>query len=66
MPTPKLNYLVDILMAISFIIIILTALNSQRGGLHSTFGWIFVALVILHFLLHWKWVISITSNFFKK
>lgn len=40
----------------------------QKGtwsAVHDWFGIIFVILVIMHFFLHWNWIVCMTKNFFK-
>lgn len=66
MANPKIHYLVDILMGIAFIITVITILPLARArGAHTAFGWAFVVLVIIHFLLHWNWLVCITKSLFK-
>lgn len=84
----KLNYFIDVLMAVIFIITAVTGLiiflflpSGIRQGNYQTFlgilkgNWIFIhdwsgiiliVLVVLHFILHWNWMIHITKSIFKK
>ncbi|MEM4153001.1 MAG: DUF4405 domain-containing protein [Candidatus Pacearchaeota archaeon] len=84
----KLNYIIDFLMAIFFIITAITSLviffflpsGIPHGGnqmflgitkrewlsVHNNSGIIFIVLVIVHFILHWNWIISMTKNIFHK
>jgi len=62
---PVINYVLDILMLIAFVITALTSLVIKNRELHNLFGKIFIALVIFHILLHWKWIFSMTKNLFK-
>ena len=59
-----INYIVDILMLVEFVITSLTAFTRSR--LHNSAGAIFIILVIIHILLHWKWFVSVTRGFFRK
>ncbi len=34
--------------------------------IHDWNGIVFIALVILHFVLHWDWIVSITKSIFIK
>ena len=33
---------------------------------HTWAGLIFIALVLIHLILHWKWILAMTKNFFRK
>jgi len=35
------------------------------GSVHDWFGIIFIILVIIHFILHWNWIVNMTKNMFK-
>lgn len=40
----------------------------QKGAwseIHEWFGIIFIILVIIHFILHWDWIVSVTKNIFE-
>jgi len=82
----KLNYIVNLLMFISFLIYAVSGIfflflpDGRRSGWYQIGVWhrgdlnnlhtIFVILTILfiaiHFLLHLKWIIATTKNFFKR
>ncbi|MEM4703412.1 MAG: DUF4405 domain-containing protein [Candidatus Pacearchaeota archaeon] len=88
MEKAKLNYIIDFLMVISFIVTSITALiiffflpsGIPRAGhqiflgttkrawssIHNWSGIIFIILVIIHLILHWNWIISMTKNIFHK
>lgn len=88
MEKPKLNYIIDFLMALSFIVTAITALviffflpSGVKQGSYRTFlgiikgtwstvhdwsGIIFIILVMIHFILHWNWVVCMTKNIFSK
>ncbi|MFZ5364978.1 MAG: DUF4405 domain-containing protein [Patescibacteria group bacterium] len=88
MAKPKINYAVDILMTISFILTAATGIiiffflpggirqggHQEIGGvsrhsladLHNWAGMLMIILILIHFILHWTWLISMTKNLFKK
>ncbi|MEM0465915.1 MAG: DUF4405 domain-containing protein [Candidatus Pacearchaeota archaeon] len=88
MEKAKINYIVDFLMAVLFIVTTITALiiffflpsGVKQGGyqtflgvikrtwsnIHIWSGMIFIILVIIHFILHWNWVVCMTKNIFSK
>ncbi|PIN70616.1 hypothetical protein COV93_00730 [Candidatus Woesearchaeota archaeon CG11_big_fil_rev_8_21_14_0_20_43_8] len=89
MDRPKLNYVVDILMGISFLISAVTGLimffflpsgvkqgryqiflgitKDAFGNVHSYAGIAMALFVLLHFILHWNWIVCMTKNIlFKK
>ena len=81
----KLNYWVDVGLAISFFICFVTGLikwpgiikiigtsayNILRFGnislLHDWSGLIMGLLVLVHLVLEWNWIVTVTKSFFKK
>lgn len=87
MTKPKLNYLIDFISALVFMILSFSAIilffseKRIRGGgnklilgilrknwvsIHDIFGLVFIGLIIIHLILHWKWIKSVTLSFFKK
>ena len=72
----KLNYFVDIGMAIAFVIVTVTgilklpALGGQTEAymfLHDWSGVVLAAFVLLHLILHWNWIVCMTKScIFKK
>lgn len=88
MVNPKMNYVVDFLMTISFIVTAISGLilffflpSGVKQGSYQTFlgiikgnwsvvhdwsGIVFIILGVLHFILHWNWIVSMTKNLFKK
>ncbi|AAM03463.1 TPA: DUF4405 domain-containing protein [Methanosarcina acetivorans] len=34
--------------------------------IHSRIGILMIILVVIHFILHWKWIVCTTKNFFRK
>jgi len=75
MNRPKLNYIVDIGMAISFVIVAVTGILKlpALGGrtrdymlLHDWAGVVLAVFVLLHLILHWNWIYCMTKGIFKK
>ena len=66
-----LNYLVDLGMAVSFVIVAVTGiLKLPAFGrakdymlLHDTAGIVLAIFVLLHLLLHWNWIKCMTKSF---
>jgi len=87
MNKPKVNYVIDFLAFISFIITALSGLvikffmpsgvrqgrfqeflGVQKGAwseVHDFFGILMIILVLVHFILHWDWIVCITKNILK-
>jgi len=80
----KLNYWIDIGLALSFLICFITGLikwpklikiigvsaykvlpKSNISTLHDVSGLIMGILVIIHLVLHWKWIVSVTKSIFR-
>lgn len=86
MNSNKLNFLVDFLAFISFLILAKTGLiiffflpggvkqgryqeffgitKSIYSTVHDWAGIIFIILVIIHIVLHWRWIICNINNLF--
>ena len=88
----RLNYYVDIIIAISFVVVALSGMilffagsGGYQGGrnpryaqevlgvsrllwkdLHDWGGIIMLGGVFLHLVLHWKWIVCMTRNVFKR
>lgn len=84
----KINYLIDLLMAIFFLGTAISGLvlffflpaGQRRGGyqeflgilkhnwvnFHNWCGVILTFLVLIHLILHLKWILGMTRNFFQK
>ncbi len=62
--TNKINLWLDILLVLIFA----AEMELRFTGLtnHEWLGLIFGGVLVLHFILHWKWVLSITRQFFRK
>jgi len=77
----KLNYWIDVGLAISFFICFITGLIKWPGLIkligtsayrtlhfrnisiiHDWSGLIMGLLVIIHLVLHWKWIVAVTKN----
>ncbi len=85
MDRTKLNYGIDIGLAISFFACFITGLMKLPGAikiigvsaykslplrnislLHDWSGLIMGVLVLIHLVLHWKWIVSVTKSIFKR
>jgi quinol-cytochrome oxidoreductase complex cytochrome b subunit len=88
MEKAKINYIIDFLAGISFLITAITGLviffflpSGVRQGSYQTFlgiikgtwaivhdwaGIIFILLVIIHFMLHWDWIVCMTRKIFQR
>ena len=81
----KLNYFIDVGLAISFFTCFYTGLVKWPGlikiigvsayktlsfdnisRVHNMSGLIIGLLVVIHLVLHWKWIVVVTKSFFKK
>ena len=81
----KLNYFIDVGLAISFFTCFYTGLVKWPGlikiigvstyktlsfdnisRVHDMSGLIMGLLVVIHLVLHWKWIVVVTKSFFKK
>jgi hypothetical protein len=81
----KINYWVDVGLAISFFICFITGLIKWPGLikiigtsiyktlhfrnislLHDWSGLILGLLVLIHLILHWKWIVAVTKTIFKR
>ena len=84
----KINYFIDILMLIFFIINSITGLITffflpagiKRGAyqefsgiikqnwvdVHNWSGLLLLLLVVIHLILHWKWIVSMTKALIHK
>jgi len=74
----KIYFWLDILMLIFFIIVAISALilftglrlegirNQDLKLIHNYSGLILIIIMVIHFLLHFKWVTSVGKSLFKK
>lgn len=69
----KTYFWIDILMLIFFIIVAITGIAifiDVRGGnlrtIHNYSGLVLIIIMAIHFILHYKWVISLGKSIFKK
>ena len=60
----KLNLFLDIGLALFFAIEM--EVHFTGLALHELFGLFLTAVLIIHLVLHWDWVVSITRTFFRK
>jgi len=74
----KLNYIIDAILGILFLIVFITGvvklpiLNlhevipmQQTTMLHDVSGVLFGVFIIIHLILHWNWIVSMTKNIFR-
>jgi hypothetical protein len=61
--TAKTNLIVDTLILIAFLVAFEPALTGI--AIHEWLSLAFGATLILHILLHWKWVVQVTLKFFR-
>lgn len=75
----KLNYIVNIGLLISFLVVLVTAILKWPGlirkstlpitnisFLHDWSGVVMTALVLIHLILNWNWIVAVTKKYFKK
>jgi hypothetical protein len=68
----KINYLIDMMLLISFITVAISGLvmlyvhSYKWSTIHNWSGIITILLAALHFILHWKWLKEASKNIFKK
>jgi len=73
----KLNYFVDLLLLISFLLVAITGILKYPGWfnhlvlpwrtlskIHDWSGVTIVLLVMVHLFLHWKWIVFMTKKIF--
>lgn len=60
----KLNLFLDI--ALTLIFVVEMEYHFTGIALHELMGLIFGVALIIHLILHWNWIVSITRTFFKK
>jgi len=60
----KLNLFLDIGLTLFFAIEM--EVHFTGLALHELLGFLFAAVVIVHIVLHWDWVVSLTLTFFRK
>ena len=74
----KLNYFVDLLLAIAFLLVSVTGILKFPGWfghlhlpwrilskIHDWSGILMALLVLIHLILHWKWIVSMTKMIFR-
>jgi hypothetical protein len=60
----KIHLVVDAIALAVFLVVFKPVMTGL--AIHEWLGLAFAGVLIVHILLHWKWVISITTRFFKK
>ena len=60
----KTNLILDVTIFIAFLV----AANPALSGLpiHEWLSLAFVAAIVTHLLFHWKWIVNVTTQFFRK
>lgn len=60
----KTNYLIDITLLAAFLI----AMEPRFGGIavHEWLSLALAAIIVLHLLLHWDWIVAVGLSFFRK
>jgi hypothetical protein len=74
----KLNYFIDLLLAVAFILVAITGILKFPGWfgylqlpwrtlskIHDWSGITMAVLVLVHLVLHWNWIVSMTKSMFK-
>lgn len=59
----KTNYVVDLVIGISFLIA--TAPNATGEPIHEWLSMGLAVMVVTHLLLHWQWIVAITKKIFR-
>ena len=80
----KLDYIIDVGLAIAFISVAVTGIIKfiglypslgidlklwplkQISTIHDWSGIAITVLVLIHLIVHWKWIIAMTKSIFKK
>jgi len=77
----KINYIVDMLMMVLFIITAITGVilfywyyyegsrklhQTTMSTWHNYIGLLFIVIMSIHIILHYKWIISTSKNIIKK
>jgi len=60
----RVNILID--AGILVLIVVLTAPKAIGENVHEWLGLFFSIAFLIHLLLHWKWLASVTARFFKR
>lgn len=66
MDKSKVNYVVDFMMFVFFILTSIAIFTRGFRGIHDFAGKVLVALIMIHLILHWNTIVCLTKNFFKK
>jgi cytochrome b subunit of formate dehydrogenase len=75
----KLNYIIDAILGILFLIVFVTGVLKlpvlnlykviplrQTTMLHDVSGVLFGVFIIVHLILHWNWIKCMTKSIFKR
>ena len=84
MERAKLNYYIDVGLAISFVLVACTGIIKfpkllpglgisyqslpmrTLSIIHDWSGVIMTLLVLVHLILHWKWIVAMTKSIFRR
>ncbi len=78
MVNPKINYVMEVLMIICGILLGVTTFFVGDGGegngvlgegitqLHHILGYVLLVMILLHVILHFRFIIAMTKNLSKK
>ena len=59
----RTNLLIDIGILVALLVVMEPGLTGL--ALHEWLGVAFFGMIVLHLLLHWRWMVSLTAQFFK-
>lgn len=60
----KINFALDLTILSAFLLVYNPAITGNT--IHEWLGVAFTVALIVHLLMHWKWIAAITTQFFKK
>lgn len=60
----KLNLFLDLTIATAFVIALEVGFTGLR--IHELLGLAFGAGILVHIILHWRWILNVTLHFFEK
>jgi hypothetical protein len=65
MVNPVINYIHNALMGIAFVVCAVSAFlpRGTWSRIHAQSGIVLIALVLLHLILHYKWIIIMTKKY---
>ena len=60
----KTNLTLDLIIFVAFLFV--ASPRATGNTIHEWLSTAFIGTLLLHMLFHWKWIVNITANFFKK